>query len=328
MSLYDIIFEADEKGPGAEWSSPRLKRRGLLGTKQAQETAARRQGAHYGARLLHVAKPGTGIEKFPETYAARARRDTHLAQRGQKVKLGATTPSNPGGLSVKARRDAPLGIADPEEEDRRRRQTDLPGGKPRHMPFDPGPERDEPIGLEALLIREPLMIEGVSTKLKKIYMTAVQSGDPSHLARAQYATNKTAQRMDKFSGEFTGPRKKLRPQPLPKVKTPAQTLAASVSFLRSPLLLDQAIPGLVGKTIAGGEPVQGATTTANIGLRTISGLPNFGQRAFAAMEKKRKNQRGCYEKAGFSRKEQEKCDEIPTPVGGVVLLKRTSLLGK
>lgn len=98
---------------------------------------------------------------------------------------------------------------------------------------------------------------------------------------------------------------------------------------REPLLLEvdgpspNVRPDLIGKSISGGLPVAGATTTANLGLRSSpTGYGFFGKKTLSLIDKKIKNQQKCYKQAGFSHRKQEKCDEIPAPVGGVSLLRR------
>jgi len=81
----------------------------------------------------------------------------------------------------------------------------------------------------------------------------------------------------------------------------------------------------VGKTIAGGKPPAGATTTANVGLRSNTGEPFFGRKFLAQHEKDIKRRERCLKKAK-TREARLKCDEVQA---AFPLLRRQPLqLGK
>lgn len=73
--------------------------------------------------------------------------------------------------------------------------------------------------------------------------------------------------------------------------------------------------GSVGQTIAGGIAPAGATSTANVGMRTDHDDPFFGLRGLDAIEKERKKRK----KLGTS----QKAWEVQAPIGGVALIRRS-----
>lgn len=69
-----------------------------------------------------------------------------------------------------------------------------------------------------------------------------------------------------------------------------------------------------------------ATTSAMIGSRTTTGLPFYGRRGLATLERERqarmKRRKKC---KGYDSKCRDKEWEVPAPVGGVALLRRQPL---
>jgi hypothetical protein len=101
--------------------------------------------------------------------------------------------------------------------------------------------------------------------------------------------------------------------------------------VRGPLLHEFQSNFAPGTSILGAPATRGATTTANLGLVTKGGEVFLGKKQLAKINKRFKSQEACYKWAGKNRKKQEKCDEVPTAVGGVMtgmaMLKRSKLGG-
>jgi len=71
-----------------------------------------------------------------------------------------------------------------------------------------------------------------------------------------------------------------------------------------------------------------ATTTANIGARTTGGLPFYGRRGLAVIERERKRRMKRQRRSkckGYDPKCRDKEWEVPAPVGGVAILRRSSV---
>lgn len=71
-----------------------------------------------------------------------------------------------------------------------------------------------------------------------------------------------------------------------------------------------------------------ATTSANVGARTTGGLPFYGRRGLATLERERKQRmkrrRKC---AGYDPKCRDAEWEVKAPIGGVAMLRRTGPIG-
>lgn len=69
-----------------------------------------------------------------------------------------------------------------------------------------------------------------------------------------------------------------------------------------------------------------ATTSAMLGSRTTGGLPFYGRRGLATIERERKERMKRRRKCkGYDPKCRDKEWEVPAPVGGVALLRRSPI---
>jgi hypothetical protein len=88
---------------------------------------------------------------------------------------------------------------------------------------------------------------------------------------------------------------------------------------RSPLLLDALTTGFVTHGAGVGSPGRLGYYTQN------TGRAFYGRKALKGIEQGRKKREKCLKRAGTDGKKQFKCDEQPTMIGGVNLLRRTPL---
>jgi hypothetical protein len=90
--------------------------------------------------------------------------------------------------------------------------------------------------------------------------------------------------------------------------------------------LDEATTsGSVATTIGGGKPLRGATDTSDLGWLTDRGNPFYGRRGLKALEKERqaRMKRSKNKCKGYDPACRDKEWEVPAPVGGVALLRRS-----
>ncbi len=103
------------------------------------------------------------------------------------------------------------------------------------------------------------------------------------------------------------------------------TLREAVQRFRA--AIDEATTsGSVATTLVGGPPLKGATDTSNLGFLTRQGNPFYGRAGLKQIERERqariKRKKKC---KGYDPECRDAEWEVPAPVGGVALLRRSKV---
>lgn len=84
--------------------------------------------------------------------------------------------------------------------------------------------------------------------------------------------------------------------------------------------------GSVATTLQGGKPLRGATDTSDLGWLTDKGNPFYGRKGLKQIERERqarmKRKKKC---KGYDPKCRDAEWEVPAPIGGVALLRRSKV---